>query len=409
MRILVLSQMYPRPDAPAFGAFVHRQTRALAQAGADVTVLAPMMRAPWPLWFSARWRRFARVPLGGECDGVRIYWPRYWSPPGMRWHFVEGLTMQRGVDRLARSLHAQRPFDLIHANRLFPEGAAAVPLARALGIPLVVMARGMDLNLIPGWGEAYRRQVREVAAAADCVLSVSGGLLADLAALGGRPRATGVVYNGCEVPPPVPGIRAAVRARLGLDDETLLVVYAGRLEPDKGTPELLRAFASVARRRRRLHLVAVGDVRDPGYREDIRRLGIASRAHFPGAQPFEAVQEYLQAGDIFLFPSRLEGVPNAVLEAMANGLPIVATRAGGIPEVVPPTAGLLSAVGDVRSLEMHLARLADDPGLRERMGRAGRQHVRSRFSWKANALDLMAAYERILAGRPVGLEGSVAA
>lgn len=388
MRILIVSQMYPRPDAPTFARFISRQATALAEAGARVHVVAPMQASPWPLWGHARWRRHGMVPRREAADGMRIERTRYWSMPGMRFHFVEGHTMRRALlgERLPE-------VDVIHANRLFPEGFAALALGRKLGVPVVCMARGMDLNLIPAWGAVYRRLLRTVIGEADGLLSVSHALVADLRRLAEPPRPVTVVYNGVDSQPALrPEERIAVRRRYGIPESAVLACYAGRLEPDKGTPELLRAFSAAARRVAGLHLAAVGSVRAATYPLDVQRAGLSGRVTLLGERPGAAVRELMGAADIFVFPSRVEGVPNAVLEAMSAGLPVVATRAGGTAEILPPEAGRLVAVGDVRGIEEHIVALARDAALRRRMGQAGRRHAAARFTWRSNADALLSYY-----------------
>jgi glycosyltransferase involved in cell wall biosynthesis len=396
MRILVVSQMYPRRSAPTFAAFIRRQTEALAEAGHDVTVLAPMMHAPWPLWFNERWYAHGQTAKSASYKNVLVHWPTYWSPPGMRLHFVEGHTMWLGLKPLRHSL-AERKFDIIHANRLFPEGLAALELGKQLGIPVVCMARGMDLNLIPSWGWAYRRALKKVIGEADGILSVSKAFLADLEPIARPACPTAVVYNGVD---PLPAAsreeKRVIRQKYGLPEEGVLAGYVGRLEPDKGTPELLRAAGGAMRANRELLLAAVGEVRSESYRVDVQRMHCKDRIFLLGPKTYAETRELMRAFDLFVFPSRLEGVPNAVLEAMSCGVPVVATLAGGTGEVVDGGAGLLSPVGDVRRFEHNLLRVSANEALRKRMGEAGMRHVAKHFSWYANARGLTEFYARLL-------------
>lgn len=402
MRVLMLSQMYPRQDAPLYGEFIHRQARALAAAGAEVTVIAPVMHAPCFTWWRARWNLLRHLPVHGWRDGVRIYRPRYWSPPGLKYYFVEGHTMRAGIRSLCDRLHNERPFHVIHGNRLFPEGFAALALGRRWGVPVLAMARGMDLNRLPQWGAVYRAALRRVAAEAATVLSVSQGLLQDLRTFAPAPSRSRVIYNGCATPAARMS-KSLLRKRHGLPATGVLALYVGRLEEAKGTVELIRAMGVVARRNPSLHLVAVGKIHARDCVEDVKRSGWNDRFHVMGEQNHAAVGEIMRACDLFVFPSWREGVPNAVLEAMGNGLPVVATRAGGIAEVVPPAAGVLVGVRDIRGLMAGVSRLAADGALRRRMGRAGANHVSAHFSWPANAAALLQAYEEAIerkGGRP---------
>ncbi len=398
MRVLIVSQMYPRHEAPTYAAFIQRQAAELVKAGAEVTVLAPMMYSPPPLWFHERWRRHGQSPVAGCTGGVSEFWPRYLSLPGMRFHFVEGHTIARALKREAKGLK-QGGFDVIHANRLFPEGLAAMTLKSALGIPLVAMARGMDLNLIPSWGPIYQRAIRSVVRGVDGILSVSRALLDDLERIEPPTIPKRVIYNGVDPVEMVnPSLKRALRRELGLPEEGVIAAYVGRLEPDKGTPELLRAMAPLARMKG-VHLAAIGEIRRPSYREDVARAGWQTQAHFLGARPREDVEKLLRASDLFVFPSRLEGVPNAVLEAMSAGLPVVATAAGGVREILPGHCGIVVDVGDVRAIGAAIEGLIDAPDRRRQLGKNARAHIENSFTWAKNAEGLLGFYEELMGAR----------
>jgi teichuronic acid biosynthesis glycosyltransferase TuaC len=397
MRILLLSHIYPRRDVPTYGEFLHWQARALVAAGAEVTVVSPMMRAPWYTWWNPRWRAHADVPLTGAADGVRIYRPRYFSPPGLRWLWVEGRTMLEGVRPVIARLHAARPFDIMHCNRFFPEGYVGLGLRKQLGIPMVAMARGMDLNRLPQWGQRYRQALAEVVAGADGLLSVSASLFDEMRTLATPACPTQVIYNGCHVEAaPASGASQTVRDRYGIPRDALVALYVGRLEPAKGTPELVQVMSALTRRFDKLHWVAAGRIQSERYAADIARAGWADRAHLLGAVAHAEVEALLQCADLFVFPSRREGVPNAVIEAMSAGLPVVATRAGGVSEILPPECGFLCEVGDVQGIAAGLTQLLASAALRRRMGAAARAHAKRHFTWARNAQNLLAFYARCL-------------
>jgi glycosyltransferase involved in cell wall biosynthesis len=169
------------------------------------------------------------------------------------------------------------------------------------------------------------------------------------------------------------------REELGLPLDALVIGAVLRLEAVKGVDDLLRAFARVEVK----HPIWLAIVGDGTEREPLlalaKKLGIAHRVFWAG-QRHQAFK-LLPAFDLFVQPSRHEGMPNAVLEAMASALPIVATAVGGTSEaVVDGESGLLVPAGDLESMASAITRLLDDAELRHRMGQIGRERVKDLFS-----------------------------
>ena len=196
--------------------------------------------------------------------------------------------------------------------------------------------------------------------------------------------------------------REPTRIRLGLPAYAVLITTICRLYKPRDFDTLLPAFARVAETDRRACLLIVGDGPDRPKVEAIReRLGLASRVIMAGQR--RDVPDILAATDIFTLTTwGWEGLPFTVLEAMAAARPVVATRAGGIPEAVAEgETGLLTPRRDVAALAEALGRLVADPDLRGRMGAAGRRRAEALFS-RQRMIDLTAqVYERLLDARPL--------
>ena len=181
------------------------------------------------------------------------------------------------------------------------------------------------------------------------------------------------VHNGIDPGP----FEAAPPAELGLPEGAVAVGYVGRLHPEKGVGELCRAWAGLAGARPELHLVVVGE---GSYEAEMRRiLGDAPRVRWLGYR--EEVAPVLAALDLFVLPSWQESFGLAAVEAMAAGLPVVASRTGGLEEVVVDGGtGVLVPPRDPEALAAAVVELAADPERRRRLGRAGRERVRERFT-----------------------------
>jgi glycosyltransferase involved in cell wall biosynthesis len=210
------------------------------------------------------------------------------------------------------------------------------------------------------------------------------------------PETVGVIYNGIDPGPlSTPQHREAARRQLGLSPEARVIGTVARLDPVKNLTFLVDAFAEIAADDDLLNLVIVGEGPE---RHRLARLveerGLVSRVCLAGHR--ESPRELLPAFDIYANTSSTEGVSVTILEAMAAGLPVVATAVGGTPEVViEGETGLLVPSHRVDDLGAAMERLKGDPLLRDRLARAGRERVEAVFS-----LDRMVTEYKQLYARP---------
>lgn len=172
------------------------------------------------------------------------------------------------------------------------------------------------------------------------------------------------------------------------------IVTIGQLQPAKGFHILLDAIAVLVQRSHDLALTIVGDGADrDALTDDVTRLGISDRVTFTGALTQPAVRSVLASADAFALPSLAEGIPVVLMEAMATGLPCVASRITGIPELIDDgVSGLLVTPSDVNELARALACLVEDEALRARIGDAGRERVVRDYNLQQNTLRLVALF-----------------
>jgi glycosyltransferase involved in cell wall biosynthesis len=328
MRLAVLTTSYPRYPGDAAGRFVADAVEHVRARGVGVEVVGP-----------EQFRHYGIAYGHGVLGNLRR---RPWLAL-----FVPALLA--GFVRAARRSDA----DLVHAHWL-PAGWVA---ARA-GKPYVVQVWGTDVELArraPALARGVLRRAR-------LVIAASNELADDARALGARE--VRVIPSGVDLP-----------ARVGEEAQPPEVLYAGRLSPEKGVLELVEAAEG-------LNLVVAGDG--------------PLRARIPGTQgfvPHDELQRLYARAAVVACPSRREGFGVACLEAMAHGRPVVATAVGGLRDlVVDGETGLVVPPRDPGALRSALERLLGDPELRRRLGAAGRERARERFSWAAVTDATMAAY-----------------
>lgn len=390
LRLLVVSGLYPSAARPGFGVFVENRLRHLLATGeATARVVAPQARTPGAGLVSARRRRIDGIPLAERRHGIEVLRPRYLHLPGIGMSAQPWLLYRALRRQVHELLEAGERFDLIDAHYAYPDGVAAALLARELGLPLVVTARGTDLNLIPRFA-VPRRWLRFLAARADGLVAVCAALAEVWRELGGDPRKVRVLRNGVDLALFRPLPREALRARLGVTGPCLLAV--GQLIPRKRPDLLIEALPRLAGTT--LLLAGEGPMRAQ-LEARAAALKVASRVRFLGAVPHELLPEVYGAADCLLLVSEREGWANVLLEAMACGTPVVASAVWGTPEVVAaPEAGRLLERCDPPAIAAAVGELLASAPDRE----ATRRYA-ARFGWDATTRGQLALFRSLVAGR----------
>jgi glycosyltransferase involved in cell wall biosynthesis len=301
------------------------------------------------------------------------------------------------LGRLVRLLR-DHPFDIVHSHLFRADIYAGLAVAR-LGEhrPLLVSTRHNDdrFFLNPFVGLVHYA----ISARQDLIIAISDHIARFTVARGVRdPARVRRVYHGLE--PPVTralereGLR--IRSELGISADAFLVGNVGRLALQKGQRHLIAAMPLLLERVPRAHAIIAGggDLED-FLKELANEMGIAERVHVLG--PRKDVPELMHAIDVFAMPSIWEGFGLVLLEAMAAGRPIVASRVATIPEVVVDgETGILVPAGDPLALAEALATLADQPRLARQYGEAGRERLRSRFSIEKMVGDTELLYRELV-------------
>ncbi len=302
------------------------------------------------------------------------------------------LAAARPVLDLRRRFRRLKP-DLVHTNTLKTHllAGAAAHLARRRLV--------WHLRDILEEGEALRWLLRAARWFRPKIIAISEAVKDSLR--GGYDDVR-VIYNGTDLSSFRPAEnREALRASLRLAPDDIAVCIVGRLTPWKGHRELLRAFSLVVRAEPRARLLVVGEIAfwEDSYEVELRELAeslsIAPVVSWLGFR--RDVPDILAAADVFALPSLGEPFGRAIVEAMACEKPVVATRSGGVPEIVlDGESGLLITPGDVDELAGALLRLVQDAGWRQEMGGAARARAMSLFDVTRTVSQVQALYEEML-------------
>lgn len=334
LHVLTLSTLFPDMTRPNFGVFVERQTRELASRdGVNVTVIAPLGIAPWPLSRLKQYAALSILPQVERWRNVKVYRPRFTVLPGTSGRFHVA-AMTRALLPLIKRIHAEHPIDVIDASFFYPDGPVAARLARALGIGFSIKARGSDIHY---WGRqrVTRKSVLSAGQQANGLLAVSEAMKRAMVNIGMDAGNIRVHYTGVDLDRFQPQDKAAAKASLGLSGPVVLSV--GALIGRKGQDLLIRALPELPD----VSLILAGyGPQVNAYKALATSLGVADRVGFLGAIPHDQLPNIYNAADVMALPSASEGLANAWVEALACGTPIVISDVGGAREILDrPSAG----------------------------------------------------------------------
>ena len=325
MRVLAITRIFPNAAEPQSAPFNRLQLAALGRR-CRVEVIATL---PWfpGVGLASRWSAAARlvhVPRQEQIAGLPVVHPRALYLPRLH-----GAAAGLYVTSLLPEVMARRGHvDVVLGTWAYPDGCAAVALARLLGVPAVVKLHGSDLNVIARQ-RGPRLQLRALLPRAARVVAVSRALAGEAAALGVPADRIRLVRNGVDGERFRVGDRPAARAALGLAADRRLVLYVGHLKENKGVLDLASAMAAVEE----ADLAVLGGGEAAG-RLEAALAPLGERARMLGERPHDEVPIWMAAADLVVLPSWNEGTPNVVIEALACGRRVVATRVGGTPDLI---------------------------------------------------------------------------
>ncbi|MEM1439255.1 MAG: glycosyltransferase [Pseudomonadota bacterium] len=385
MRVLVFSSLFPNAAQPTKGVFVQARLRQLlAVSDIEATVVAPIP------WFPFRGKRFgeygefARAPREETQYGLRVLHPRYPVIPKVGMSIAPAL-MARAVMPTVRRLHAEKPFDLIDAHYIYPDGVAATRIASELGLPNTMTARGTDITLIPNYTRP-RRQILQAASDCGAIISVCEALKRDMVAMGVEDEKITVLRNGVDLEFFRPLERDI--AKDGATPRTLVSV--GYLIERKRHHLAIDALTQLPDCR--LRIAGTGPLRAE-LESRAQACGVSDRVEFLGQQSQQELVALYNSADCMLLMSSREGMANVILESLACGTPVVATNVGGADEVVTaPVAGQLVDSTNAGEIAARV-RVVIDAGA----DRAAVREFAEQFSWDATSLGQLRVFSRLTA------------
>jgi teichuronic acid biosynthesis glycosyltransferase TuaC len=387
MKLLTFSSLFPNTVKPSHGIFVETRLRYLLASGkVESKVVAPV---PWFPSSNPRfgdYAAFSKVPARETRFDIDVTHPRYPVIPKVGMTAAPWLMAQSCKKEIGRIIDEGYDFDAIDAHYFYPDGVAAVMLGKYFNKPVVITARGTDINLIPQYA-LPRKQLMWAASNAAGMITVCNALREEMIGLGISGERIVALRNGVDLQRFQPMDRAAARTGLGIDGFT--VISVGVLDPRKAhdltigalplMPDVKLLIAGIGPERKKLEAQA-------------ERLGVANRVKFLGAVAQTELKHYYNAADAMVLASSREGWANVLLESMACGTPVVASNVWGTPEVVAaPEAGVLMRERTSQGIADAMAQLRD----------AYPEHAATRryaegFSWDATTEGQLRLFSSII-------------
>jgi teichuronic acid biosynthesis glycosyltransferase TuaC len=390
IRLLTFSTLFPHAARPNHGIFVENRLRhLLASNQATSMVLAPVP------WFPSRSPRFgdwalnAHAPATEMRHGIAIQHPRFPVIPKLGMSAAPWLLYRAMVPQVARLLAEGHRFDAIDAHYVYPDGVAATWLGWRFALPVVMTARGTDVNLIPNH-RVPRRLIQGAIRDASAIIAVSAALKQALVDLGAPEDKVTVLRNGVDTDlfrPPTNRIQ--IRAILGLKGPTLISV--GGLIERKGHHRTIEAMRHLPG----FELIIAGEGPEHERLSNlITEHALADRVRLLGPRPHPELPDLYGAADASVLASSREGWANVLLESMACGTPVVAANIWGNPEVVrAPAAGVIYEPNTPECIAAGVRRLfASLPH------RTATRAYAEPFSWDDTTAGQLALFRRVITG-----------
>jgi teichuronic acid biosynthesis glycosyltransferase TuaC len=338
VRTVLFSTLYPSSARPLHGIFVETRLRELlSRESVQTKVVAPV---PWFPSTADRWGEFAKMattPRRELRNGVEVLHPRYLVIPKLGMNVAPLLLAAGALSSMKKLIADGFDFDVLDAHYYYPDGVAAAILARHLGKPVTITARGTDLNLIP---QHYlpRKMMQWAARRADASIGVCSALVDVLRNWSIDESRLHVMRNGVDLERFTPMPKALSREALGLAGSPIFL-SVGHLIERKGHHIAIEALAEVRHQHPDARLVIVGEGTERvRLAKRAAELGLQDVVTLVGAIPNTDLARWYSAADVLILASSREGWANVLLEAMACGTPVVATKIWGTPEVVPHAA-----------------------------------------------------------------------
>jgi len=397
MNIIIFSNLFPNKLEPERGNFIALMVSKLAKI-AKAQVISPL---PWfpnlsllkkiPLLW--QWAIFSEIPYKDNYKNIQVHYPKYFFLPKIGFIF-QPITIIISTYYQLRKIKKDNNVDIINAHWIFPDAVSAVYISRLLRIPCVVSARGCDINK---YSASYfrRKLINWTLHNSDHITVVSNALKESIINIYNidKNKIT-IIPNGVDESIFHLMDQDTCRNALDLTLKSKILLFVGQLHPVKNIATMLKALAIIKNNKKLIFntiIIGAGPL-EFELKKLASDLGLtSSEVDFKGQQTHTDVATYFGAADLLCLPSLREGRPNVVIEALATGLPVVASNVGGIPELINSSNGALVSPSD----EIELAK-AISVSMDKNWDRSEIASTQSASSWDSCAKQYLDLFTKVL-------------
>ena len=336
MKVLVYTTLFPNHLHPNSAIFIKQRMFHFAKLkDCEIKVVAPVPYCPpWPSL--GKWYYNSQIKKYEVIDGIEVFHPRYPLIPKVSM-LLHGLSLFLSSLKLLKKINQTFPFDLIDGHYIYPDGFAAVLLGKALKKPVVLSARGSDINQFTGF-KSIKPMLCYALNHADHIISVCNALKQEMIVLDINNDKISVIPNGVDTEQFYPVDRKEARNKLALPNNKKIILSVGSLIPRKGFHVILDAFPKLLQEDNTIHLYIIGE---GSFRSSLERqieaLKLTQYVTLVGERPNSELKIWYSAADVFCLASSREGWANVIMESLACGTPVVATNVWGAPEILTST------------------------------------------------------------------------
>ena len=392
MKIITLTTLYPNSEQYRHGIFVENRLLHLIKQYPNVQlkVIAPVPYFPKFLSFVSglfgSYGKYSKVPFYEQRHGVDVYHPRYLVIPKVGMNLTPYFLYRSFKKAVKKIIDSGYDFDLIDAHYFYPDGVAATKLANELGKPITVTARGSDITLLPSYSKP-RKLIKKSLTNISAGIGVCQALVDEMKRLQPNHKPLQAIRNGVDLELFKPSTnREKLRAKLNISHFTLLMV--GNLVELKGHSLVIQALKKLPN----INLIIIGEGELRGELEQrVTNENLHNRVRFIGGLKQSQLPDFYAAADCLVLASSREGWANVLLESMACGTPVVATKVWGTPEVVcKPEAGIL-VERSINDIAQGIQCLIVQP-----LNRIKTREYAESYSWEASSAALQQLYSKLI-------------
>lgn len=392
MRILVISQMFPCARHPASAIFFANLMKQLAPKVSELIIVTPRVYVPRFLTkINKKWSKWYLDPMITRENGMEIIRPYFMSFRGQKYEGINGLLMYLSLRNFIKNLVKKRKIELMLGYNMIPEGIATVCLAKDLKLPTGFWAIGSDVNEFAKYNCINYYLSRKCIEESDIIFTESKDLENKIRSFSAKPINVRTFYKGIDVLnfKELPH-KSDLLKKLGLSERKRYILFVGRLIYNKGIYEIAQAFSVISKKYPDIDLILIGEeIEKEHLVKKFKQERILNRVIFKGIIPYKEIAYYMKVSDLLCLPSWAEGLPNVVMEAMAVGLPVVASNVGGIPEILEnEVTGLSVPAKNDKKLTYAIIRMIEDKELREQCIKNAMRLIYEKFDVRKNVNQL---------------------